>query len=165
METPEEVGESFIIREASEEDILTVMNINRICLPENYSYTFFHSILKAYPKTFLVAEVDSKIAGYIMCRVERILSKLERFRIKKAGHIISIAVLPEYRRRGIASTLIKKAMETLKKEYGCDEIFLEVRVTNNQAISLYKKLGFNEIDVLKRYYIDGEDAYVMARKL
>jgi len=165
METPEEVGESFIIREASEKDILTVMNINRICLPENYSYAFFHSVLKAYPRTFLVAEVDSKIAGYIMCRVERILSKLERFRIKKAGHIISIAVLPEYRRRGIASTLLRKAMTILKEEYGCDEIFLEVRVTNSQAIALYKKLGFDKIDVLKGYYVDGEDAYVMARKL
>ena len=158
-------AETYLIRQASEEDLVPAMNINRVCLPENYSFFFFQTILREYPKTFLVAEVDGRVVGYIMCRVERILSKLERFRIKKAGHIISIAVLPEYRRKGIASTLLRKAMTILKEEYGCDEIFLEVRVTNSQAIALYRKLGFDKIDVLKGYYVDGEDAYVMARKL
>jgi len=165
METVEELGGRFLVREASESDLLTVMNINRICLPENYSYAFFHSILRAYPKAFLVAEVDNKVTGYIMCRVERILSKFERFRVRKAGHVISIAVLPEYRRKGIASTLLKKALNILKNEYGCEEAFLEVRTSNNQAISLYEKLGFDKVDVAKRYYVDGEDAYVMARRL
>lgn len=165
VEVTEEAGSGFLVREASEQDLLTVMNINRICLPENYSYTFFETILHSYPKTFLVAQAGGKVAGYVMCRVERILSKFERFRVKKAGHVISIAVLPEYRGRGIATALLKKAMNALRSEYGCDEVFLEVRVSNLQAISLYEKLGFSKVDVVKRYYVDGEDAYVMARKL
>ena len=158
-------AETYLIRQASEEDLVPVMNINRICLPENYSFFFFQTILRDYPKTFLVAEADGKIVGYVMCRVERILSKLDRFRFKRAGHIISIAVLPEYRNRGIASSLLSKAIELLRSEYGCEEVFLEVRVSNTPAISLYEKLGFLKVSVSKRYYLDGEDAYIMARRL
>ncbi|MEM4138682.1 MAG: GNAT family N-acetyltransferase, partial [Sulfolobaceae archaeon] len=46
-----------------------------------------------------------------------------------------------------------------------EEVFLEVRVSNVPAISLYKKLGFREVKVLRYYYADGEDAYLMAREL
>jgi len=155
----------YKIREASEEDLLTVMNINRICLPENYSYVFFETVLRSYPKSFLVAEVNERIAGYIMCRVERALSRFHRFKLCRVGHIISIAVLPEYRRAGIATALMEKAMEALKNVYGCSEIFLEVRVSNTPAINLYEKLGFIKIERIKNYYLDGEDAYLMAREL
>lgn len=155
----------FITREASEEDLIAVMNINRICLPENYTFGFFETILHSYPKSFLVAEIDGRIAGYIMCRVERILSKFQRFKICKAGHVISIAVLPEYRRMGIASSLLKNAMKVLRKVYDCSEVFLEVRVSNIPAINLYEKIGFIKVDIIKKYYMDGEDAYVMAREL
>ncbi|MEM2518912.1 MAG: GNAT family N-acetyltransferase, partial [Nitrososphaerota archaeon] len=78
---------------------------------------------------------------------------------------ISIAVLPEYRRAGIATALMEKAMEALKNVYGCSEIFLEVRVSNTPAINLYEKLGFIKIERIKNYYLDGEDAYLMAREL
>lgn len=155
----------FLIRGASEEDLLAVMNINRVCLPENYTYSFFETILKSFPKSFLVAEVNGKIAGYIMCRVERIFSKFQRFKIVKAGHVISIAVLPEYRRIGIAASIMKNAMKILRDEYGCSEIFLEVRISNTPAINLYEKLGFIKVDRIKGYYMDGEDAYLMAREL
>ena len=40
-----------------------------------------------------------------------------------------------------------------------------VRVSNTPAISLYEKLGFLKVSVSKRYYLDGEDAYIMARRL
>ncbi len=165
MEAAEEVNSGFTIREATEDDVLPVMNINRICLPENYSYGFFENILRSYPKSFLIAEVDGRIAGYIMCRVERVFSRFERFRIRKAGHIISIAVLPEYRRRGIGKTLLIKALENLRNYYECSEAFLEVRVSNHGAIKLYESIGFTKIEILKRYYMDGEDAYLMAKRL
>jgi hypothetical protein len=74
----------YVIREAEEDDILSVMNINRVSLPENYSYSFFYSILKSYPKAFLVAEFDGVVGGYIMSRVEHIFSKFEKLRIKRA---------------------------------------------------------------------------------
>lgn len=157
--------QTFQIREASIEDIPKVMMINRICLPENYTYFFFESIFKSYPKSFLIAEVDGEIAGYIMCRVEWTFPKLEKLSFKKVGHVISIAVLPEYRRRGLAKSLLENALRVLKEEYGCEEAYLEVRVSNSAAISLYKKCGFTIVKVSRKYYLDGEDAYIMARKL
>ena len=155
----------FRIREASAADLTKVIMINRRCLPENYTYFFFNSILQNYPRTFLVAEVDGDIAGYIMCRVERGFSKLSKLNLTRVGHVISIAVLPEYRRRGIAKALLTRAMKVLKEEYGCEEVYLEVRVSNRPAISLYRKLGFDVVKISRRYYVDGEDAYIMARRL
>jgi len=50
-------------------------------------------------------------------------------------------------------------------EYKATECYLEVRVSNTPAINLYSKLGFMIVKIMKGYYADGEDAYVMARKL
>ena len=60
-------------------------------------------------------------------------------------------------------SLMTRAMEAMKKYYGAEEYYLEVRVSNEPAIRLYKKLGFNVVKVLQGYYLDGEDAYLMAR--
>lgn len=153
------------IRQASPADLPRVMMINRLCLPENYTFFFFDSILQSYPKAFLVAEVCGEVVGYIMCRVEHGLSKFDKLNMKRLGHIISIAVLPDHRRMGIATALLTKALEVLKEEYKCSEVFLEVRVSNNPAISLYRKLGFEIVRISRGYYVNGEDAYVMARRL
>ncbi|MEM0042669.1 MAG: N-acetyltransferase, partial [Thermofilaceae archaeon] len=72
-------------------------------------------------------------------------------------------VIPEMRRKGIGTSLMLKAMEALRKYYSVDEYYLEVRVSNTPAINLYKKLGFTPVKVIKGYYLDGEDAYLMAR--
>lgn len=157
--------EAVRVRKASPEDIPEVMRINRLSLPENYTYAFFEMLLKDYPDTFLLAEVESRPVGYIMCRIERIMSKVERFRIRKAGHVISIAVLEGYRRMGIATKLMEEAMRAMRESYRCSETYLEVRVSNEPAIRLYEKLGFVKVDRIMRYYMDGEDAYVMAKPL
>lgn len=152
-------------RNARFEDLLQVMNINRICLPENYTYSFFESILRDYPAAFWVAIHNGRVIGYVMCRIERIFSKFETLRVKKAGHVVSVAVLPEYRRRGIAFELMRRTLDSLRDVYKCDESYLEVRVSNEQAIRLYQKLGYKIHERSKSYYMDGEDAYVMIRRL
>lgn len=119
---------------------------------------------RKYPEAFLVAVIGDSIVGYVMSRVEWGLGHIYRGIIKK-GHIVSIAVLPEYRRMGIGSTLLERAMEALRETYGCKEVYLEVRVSNVPAISLYYKYGYRKVKVLESYYLDGEDAYLMAREL
>jgi len=153
-----------VVRPVREEEILSVMAINRVCLPENYSYSFFYSIFKSNPDGFLVADLGGRIAGYVMSRVEWGASKMDALRLRRLGHIVSLAVLPEYRGRGIGRALMKEALRKLRAVYGCDEVYLEVRVTNTQAINLYHSLGFKVVKVAKGYYVDGEDAYVMALK-
>lgn len=153
---------NFIIREFKLDDLQRVIWINQTCLPENYPSFFFVEHFRNFPKAFLVAEMKGEIVGYIMCRVEFGFSNIKRGFAKK-GHIISIAVIPEARRKGIGTSLMVNAMKALKEYYKVDEYYLEVRVSNYPAINLYKKLGFKPVRILKGYYVDGEDAYLMAR--
>ncbi len=156
-------GFAYTIREFRLEDLERVIWINRTCLPENYPAYFFIEHHRSYPKAFLVAEVGGEVMGYIMCRVELGFSFFKKATLVKKGHIISLAVRPEVRRKGIATHLMTYAMKHMKEYYGAKEYYLEVRVSNTPAISLYKKLGFQIINVIKGYYHDGEDAYLMAR--
>ena len=154
---------AFIIRRFETADLSRVMEINQTCLPENYSPAFFMSIFQRFPESFVVAEEGNALAGYAMCRVE------QRFGFSllggaKRGHLISLAVLPDFRRRGVASALMKAGMKALAA-YGCETLFLEVRVTNIAAVGLYKKLGFEVERRIRHYYSDGESAYVMSRRL
>ncbi|MEM2529666.1 MAG: GNAT family N-acetyltransferase, partial [Candidatus Bathyarchaeia archaeon] len=59
--------------------------------------------------------------------------------------------------------LMIEAMKALW-DYGANEIYLEVRVTNHPAINLYRDLKFEIVNRIRHYYSDGEDAYVMARR-
>ena len=155
---------SFSIREFKMDDLEKVIWINRTCLPENYPSFFFVEHYRNYPKSFLVAEKDGDIVGYIMCRVEYGWSFFRRKVVKK-GHIISIAVILDARRIGIGTALMTNAMNAMKSHYNVKEYYLEVRVTNTPAIRLYEKLGFKVVKALKNYYLDGEDAFLMAREV
>ncbi|HDO20014.1 MAG TPA: ribosomal-protein-alanine N-acetyltransferase [Candidatus Bathyarchaeota archaeon] len=151
----------FKVREFRTTDLERVIWINETCLPENYTPSFYLQHHFEHPKAFLVAEVNGEVVGYVMCRIELGLSNI-KFGLTRKGHIISIAVLPEYRRRGIGETLMRKAMEAMR-EYGATEYYLEVRVSNIPAINLYRKLNYKIVKRIPGYYLDGEDAYVMAR--
>jgi len=118
-----------------------------------------------FPETFIVAEVYGEIAGYIMCRIETSLPDFGLLGLTKRGHVISIAVLPQYQRKGIGEALLREAMSRMKTTYKAKECYLEVRVTNTPAINLYRKLGFETSRTARGYYADGEDATVMTRKL
>ncbi len=155
----------YIIREFKPEDLDAVININRMCLPENYPAYFFMQHYVNYPESFLVAESNGKVVGYVMCRVEYGRLKIGGLEVGRRGHIISIAVMPEMRRRGIGQALMEKAINALKERYKVNECYLEVRVSNVPAIRLYQKLGFSIVDRIKKYYLDGEDAYLMARRV
>jgi len=152
----------YVVREFNPRDLDAVITINRQNLPENYPPFFFKLHYENFPKAFLVAESAGKVIGYIMCRVET--GKLyTRPGVGRQGHIISIAVVPEMRRKGVGTRLMLEAMKALRDYYSVDEYYLEVRVSNVPAINLYRKLGFEPIKVIKGYYLDGEDAYLMAR--
>ena len=79
----------------------------------------------------------------------------------KKGHVVSIAVIDEHRRKGFGSVLVDEALKGVKIRQ-CSELYLEVRCSNIDAVRLYEKLGFSIIQRLKAYYRDGEDAFVMA---
>jgi ribosomal-protein-alanine N-acetyltransferase len=152
------------LRRFANEDLEEVMNINRRCLPENYSASFYLEIYRNCPDAFVVAEAQGRLVGYVMCRAESGFSDFVRMRPVRKGHIVSVAVIPEYRRLGIAKSLMSSAITALST-YECSEVFVEVRVTNEPAIQLYRKLGFEMVRRVPRYYYDGEDAYVMSFRI
>jgi ribosomal-protein-alanine N-acetyltransferase len=156
--------QTFELRKFAPNDLQSVMQINRVCLPENYTDFFFMDLHQRFPETFIVAEENEEIAGYIMCRIEVGLSNYGFGGLIRKGHVVSIAVMPQYRRRGIANALISRALEGMHY-YKAKQCFLEVRVTNEVAISLYKRLGFEITRTINGYYSDGEDAYVMTKRL
>jgi ribosomal-protein-alanine N-acetyltransferase len=155
---------TYKLRKFKAEDLGTVSQINEACLPENYTDIFFMDLYRRYPETFIVAEDNERIIGYIMCRIEVGLSNLGLTGIVKKGHVVSIAVVPEHRRKGVGKALMTAAIEGMRN-YNAKQCYLEVRVTNSAAIELYKRLGFEITRTAHGYYADGEDAYVMSIKL
>ena len=136
-------------------DLRDVIAINWITLPEHYSDYFFEELLRECPESFLAAEKDGKILGYIMCRIEYGLSATKKFGLARKGHIVSVAVLEEHRQKGLATALVEAALHGMRVR-GCGEAYLEVRVSNHAAVSLYEKLGFKTSSRIEGYYRDGE---------
>lgn len=158
-------AQGYMIRRAVEGDLDKVININMVSLPEHYPRSFYEELLEKYGNAFYVAiDPRGEIVGYIMNRVERKPGFFKYFLVK-SGHVVSIAVLQEHRQRGLGYALMAYALRSLYEDYNCSESYLEVRVSNKPAISLYERLGYRVVKVEKGYYLDGEDAYVMARRL
>lgn len=158
-------SDGFRVRGFRSDDLKRVMDINVECLPENYSTFFYRDLYRRFPESFIVAEADGEIQGYIMCRIERGLSKFKGLRPARLCHVVSIAVREPYRRRGIATAILREAMANGREFYDASECYLEVRVSNESALVLYENLGFSKVKRNYGYYMDGEDAWSMARSL
>ena len=153
------MNEPYTLRKFEPDDLKHVVSINERCLPENYPDQFFMGLYYHAPNAFYVAEYE----GEIMCRVERGISGFGRMPVKK-GHIVSVAVLNTIRNKGVGTALVNAGMKGMIG-YGASEFFLEVRKTNEEAIAVYEKLGYTVRRVLRGYYRDGEDAYLMVLKV
>lgn len=108
-----------------------------------------------------VAEVEEDltvsggdVAGYILCAPES----------SGEARVVSLGVGPNYRRKGIGTALMHEALDELTAR-GFSVVVLEVRVSNEVALSLYERLGFKKVGVKSGYYDDGEDAYFMKKEL
>jgi ribosomal-protein-alanine N-acetyltransferase len=100
-------------------------------------------LLTDYNTIALVARVDALIAGFIIAQVEA--DEVE------FGHIVTLNVAPSFRRKKVATTMLHE-VEVLLKDRGISECRLEVREDNQEAIKLYRKVGYCTIGKLERYY-------------
>jgi ribosomal-protein-alanine N-acetyltransferase len=153
--------EEIKIRSPTIADLEDIVHINRVCLPENYPVAYFIELIKSWKDTSCVAELNGKVVGYILLRIESSASTPWKPRSKKKGHIISVAVLPEARRRGIGTEMMGFVMDKVEANDTIVEITLEVRQSNLAAINLYRQLKFVSSKILNHYYSDGEDAVLM----
>lgn len=143
----------MIIREFRRPDIKRVLEIEQKSFKDPYPVNILLDIYNL-GAGFLVAQQDNIIVGYIIFWI----------RFEGEGHIISIAVDENYRRKEVGSKLVDMALEIFKR-YNIALIKLEVRISNKGAIIFYKERGFIEKKVLKNYYEDYEDAVLMERNL
>jgi ribosomal-protein-alanine N-acetyltransferase len=129
-------------------DLPSVISIERRSFPTPWSLAMFVLELSKPSGICLAAEADGKLIGYLVCA-----------RYDDVWHLMNVAVIPEHRRRGVATDLIERLFE----DAGDGARFtLEVRVSNSPAIEMYRRFGFRSAGRRRRYYHDnGEDALIM----
>jgi len=131
-------------------DLPSVMEIDALCLPRPWNASIWRGELGSPYGHYLVIEDRGEVCAQIGIR--HVLGEL---------HITTIAVRPEYRRRGHARALIGAALAAYPD---ATHVHLEVRPTNEAAITLYESLGFSKTGRRPRYYGD-EDALLMTLNL
>ena len=143
----------MIIRKMLPEDVKRVVEIEEQCFSMPWSEKSFLDSIVREDTIFLVAEslLQKRILGYIGMYIAF-----------EEGEVTNVAVSPEYRKQGVGNELVT-AIQAIGREHDLERIILEVRVSNTNAISLYKRNGFTELGIRKNFYEKPtEDAYIMA---
>jgi [ribosomal protein S18]-alanine N-acetyltransferase len=129
-------------------DLPSVLAIERRAFPTPWSLAMFVLELSKPSGICLAATLDDRLIGYLVCS-----------RYADVWHLMNVAVSPENRRGGVATTLIN---ELLARSGTDARLTLEVRTSNNGAIAMYERFGFRPAGKRPRYYHDnGEDALIM----
>lgn len=170
------------LRLARRADVPYIQRCNLATLPENYNSQFYVNHLRQWPELALVAEhvpeqrrasafhstfdpnkPPPNIVAYVLGKVEA--RKPFEDSNPPIGHVTSLAVLQDYRRRGLAASLMDQLHLHLSKSYGVGAVGLHVRVSNKAATKLYERDGYFVESVIPQYYQDGEDAFFMKKAL
>jgi ribosomal-protein-alanine N-acetyltransferase len=140
------------LRRLQMRDLNAIERIERASYPTPWSRSMFASEL-AKPSSICLGAFDletDELAGYLVIS-----------RYVDAWHVMNVAVAPEHRRQGIATTLLERLFEVTAGR-GRRGYTLEVRISNVGAVALYGRLGFKPRGVRRGYYTDNrEDALIM----
>jgi ribosomal-protein-alanine N-acetyltransferase len=142
-----------LIRRFRPSDFERIIAIEKEAFGE-YNPILFMTAYETFPDGFLVAEEGGHVVGFLTTVVTSL------FDVK----ILSIAVDQRCQNKGFASMLLKALFQVLRTK-GILRLLLEVRLSNIGAQRLYLSLGFNLVKVIAAYYQDGEDAYLMEKRL
>lgn len=163
--------DNIVIREAKAKDakeIISYLNqiggesdnllfgFNEFNMSVENEIAYIRQINHSYKDCMLIALIDNEIVGIAS------LQGFNRIRVEHRGNL-AVSVRKKYWHQGIGTQLIKKLI-VFAKERKIDVIELEVRSDNLNAVSLYKKLGFEKIGYYKKFFKINEvyyDAYLM----
>lgn len=138
------------VRNMQVADALSVSEIEQEIFSKPWSYQGFVDSLNLGNTIFLVAEEEGRILGYI-----------GMYLAMDEGEITNVAVMKQERQRGIGGMLLKEIKKEAERR-AIARIVLEVRVSNDSAIRLYEREGFQNCGVRKNFYeLPREDAYIM----
>ena len=140
------------VRRATIEDAKEIFAIEMECFSVPWSLDSIEiELLNEDKKLYYVVEDANGVVGYAGAWL-----------VYDEGQITNIAIRPSARRQGFGAKLTSALIEECFKR-GMHEIFLEVRISNLSALSLYRQLGFTVKGMRKNYYSEPkEDAYIMS---
>lgn len=143
------------LRRARADDLPSLAELERASFPDPWSERMLASAIEDPHSLVLVTEDGDggEVTGYAVFR-----------RAADEAELLSVAVAPEDRGRGLGRLLVVEGLERVR-EAGVRACFLEVRPGNEPARALYRSLGFREIGRRRRYYRDGSDALVLVLAL
>ena len=135
-------------------DILKISELEKECVPdEPWSFQMLASSFDSEAFCGIVAEDGGEIIGYGGITVTFETADIE-----------NVAVTEAFRRSGVGSNILSELLSIAGKK-GAEKVFLEVRVSNSPAMSMYLKHGFHGVYARTRYYSNGEDCIVMTKEL
>ncbi|SHJ60550.1 ribosomal protein S18-alanine N-acetyltransferase [Parasporobacterium paucivorans] len=138
------------VRKMTTDDIPEVAQIEKQCFHQPWSAEEILRTYQSVTSLFTVAEEGRKVVGYV-----------GMYLVPDEGYIINVAVSPLFRKKGVATQLIAQILEDAKEE-GVQNVSLEVRKSNQEAIRLYEKIGFESVGIRKNFYeLPPEDAIIM----
>ena len=150
-------AETFRLRECRASDIERLCEIDAACFPAKVAFPpqEMRATLQQPGALAIIAQArEDEVTGFIVA------AKVG----PKKGHIVTVDVQPEFRRRGLGEQLMLAVSKRLA-EAGVETVRLETAVSNRAAQALFRKLGFERIAKAKAYYPDGSDAWVMEKQL
>jgi N-alpha-acetyltransferase 50 len=148
-------------------NIEQLKTLNVSALPVRYSTKFYKDLLNNVPPQYIkFAFWNGFTVGAICCRVED--HKNEETGTKgKRLYIMTLSVLPAYRRRGVARFLVDHVLTSAAKDNSINDVYLHVQTSNEDALGFYEKLGFLKGEKLEGYYkrVDPPDCYIVSKTL
>lgn len=148
---------TYNIRPLTDKNLKEVLKLNLRCFKagENYTkYTFSYLLSEPRTLSYRAVSASGNMVGFIFIMINE----------SGIGHITTVGVAPEHRRRGLAGRLLQQAERALRNR-GIGTLSLEVRVGNKPAQDLYRNFGYAIVQRLNEYYNNGEDGFLMIKSL
>jgi ribosomal-protein-alanine N-acetyltransferase len=139
---------SILIRPLDESDLDAVMEIEAESFVQPWSRSLFTEEITQATRRYLIALEGETVCGYGGMML-----------VGEDAHLVTLAVAPGHRKLGVASRLMVDLVESAR-DHGVRHLTLEVRESNEAALELYRKFGFEPAGLRKAYYTT-EDALVM----
>lgn len=142
---------NIVVERLNATDVDDLIELEHACFEYHWSRDQFLLGLERGAFIILGTRSDGVLSGYIAISI-----------IKDEMEILNLAVRSEFRKHGLATALLKHAF-TICRESGVAKGFLDVKVSNDPAIELYRKFGYKQIGVRKKYYPDTKEDALLFR--
>lgn len=136
----------------NESHVAGIAKLETVCFSDSWSENSIASELRNPLSLWLVALDGETVAGYVGSQA-----------VMGEADMMNVAVAPDYRRQGIAESLVNRLVKALA-EKGNHSLALEVRESNGPAIALYQKLGFTQVGFRPGYYRNPKEGALILRK-